>query len=462
MGRPFVVALILVGALVGLALLDGGRERSAAEAPLAGAAATPPEPQERLPVDEPDEPSDVTTIGGDLVGCLASISPPGTTPDSPPLTPSGVDEIADRVERLRELRFSGPLDVSFLDPRGIDRRVSGLVRKGSDQKLLADQGRVLELLGALPPGSDLLDLASDALDSQVLGLFVPETKELLVSKSGKPGAIETITLAHELEHALADDALGLPVPQRTRPGRGDRDLAALSLVEGDATLAMSLYAVRFISATEQLALLGDPALSTGEKGLAKLPYVIQAQLIFPYEAGLGFVCELYSKGGWAAVDRAYANPPRSTAELLDPAAGPVRVEDPAPVGRLASPWRRTLADGIGAAELSWLFEAPGDDPGAAIPEPVDAAADWRGGEVELWRNGDGSAVGISLSERAGGSLCGAMVAWYGAAFPSSALSGDGSTTTFEGPDGFATIACAPGSVRLGIGPDAEVTSTLAG
>lgn len=456
MGRPFAVALVLVGALIGLALLDGGRERTAARAPLAGA---PPEPQERLPLDEAD---DASALGGGLVDCLSSISPPGSTPDSPPLTPSGVGEIAERVERLRELRFTGPIDVTFLDPSGINRRVSGLVRQGTDPQLLADQGQVLELLGALPPGSDLLDLVSESLDSQVLGLFVPETKELLVSKSGKPGAIEAITLAHELEHALADDALGLPVPERSRRGRGDRDLAALSLVEGDASLAMSLYAVRFIAASEQIALLGDPTLAAGQEGLEKLPYVIQAQLIFPYEAGLGYVCELYSRGGWDAVDRAYANPPRSTAELLDPAAGPIRVEDPAPVGRLTSPWRRALADGIGAAELSWLFEAPGDDPGAAIPDPAGAAADWRGGEVELWRNGEEAAVGISLSERPGGSLCGAMIAWYGAAFPGASLSADGAATTFEGPDGSATIACSPGGVRLGIGPDPEAAAALAG
>lgn len=455
MGRPLAFALAVVGILLAVALLDRGRELNPPSASLP--AATPTEEMEPL------EPSTTAAAGdGSLLDCLSSVAAPGSVPASPPLTPRGVDEIADRVERLRRLRFDGAVDVRLLTADEINREVSSLIDEGSHPGLIRRQGEALELLGAIPPGADLLGLTRRALDSQVLGLFVPETQELLVARSGEAGAIEAITVAHELEHALAYDALGLPLADRPRPGRGDRDLAALALVEGDATLAMSLYAVRYIPAGEQLALLGDPALSSGQSELDELPYIIQAQLIFPYEAGLAYACERYSKGGWEAVDRAYANPPRSTAELLDPAAGPVRTTEPAPIPALGSPWRRTLADEIGAAELSWLFEAPGDDPGAAIPDAAGSASDWRGGSIALWQRGNERALGVSLAERPGGSLCEAIVAWYGAANPNATLSrGDDETTTFSDSDRFATIGCAEGGVRLGIAPEPESAQRLA-
>lgn len=453
MGRPLAFALAVVGTILVVALLDRGRERNPSSArPLAAM---------------PSEPS-IDAVGGggapnrSLLDCLSSVAPAGSVPASPPLTARGVEEIADRVERLRRLRFDGPVDVRFLTAEEINRQVSGLIDEGSDPELIRSRGEALELLGAIPPGAGLLGLTRRALDSQVLGLFVPETQELLVTRSGEAGAIEAITVAHELEHALADDALGLPLADRPRPGRGDRDLAALALVEGDATLAMSLYAGRYVPAGEQLSLLGDPAVSSGQSELEELPHIIQAQLIFPYEAGLGYVCELYSNGGWKAVDRAYANPPGSTAELLDPAAGPVRTSEPEPIPALGPPWRRTLADQIGAAELSWLFEAPGDDPDAAIPDAAGSASDWRGGSIALWQQGDERALGVSLAERPGGSLCEAIVAWYGAANPAARLSrGDDGTTTFSDSHRFATIGCAEGGVRLGIGPDPESAQRLA-
>lgn len=455
MGRSLGLVLALVAVLVGTALLDGDRERSPLEASLGGAMTEP--------ASEPLETTGDASFGGSgLVDCVSDLGvPSASVPPSPPLTPRGVETIADRVERLRRLRFAGPVDVTFLDRAGIDRRISALIDQGADPDLVRSQGEILELLGAIPPGSDLLELTTQALDSQVLGLFVPETQELLVSKSGDAGVIEAITLAHELEHALAYDALGLPVQTEARRGRGDRDLAGLALVEGDATLTMQAYALRYVDAADQLSLLGDPALSSGQGQLEKLPYILQAQLIFPYDAGLAYVCERFSKGGWAAVDRAYADPPRSTAELLDPAAGPIRPADPEPIPPLPAPWDRAYADQIGAAELSWLYEAPGDDPGLALPDAAGTAADWRGGAIELWTDGPRRALGVSLAQRAGGQLCPATIAWYGAARPAASLSRDGSLTLFVEPDQAAAISCTETGMGLGIGPDPAAARRLA-
>ena len=452
--RSLALVLAIVAGLAGVALLDRGREPEGTDPALALAPA-------------PAEPAAPAIAGGDglsidsssLLSCLGSaVQETGDVPPSPPLSERGVEEISQRIERLRELRFDGQVDAEFLDDEEMDRRISALLDRDYPAALARRQAAVLELLGAIPPGSDLLELTRTALSAQVVGLFVPETEELLVSSSGKAGALEQITLAHELEHALAHDALSFPLPERTRAGSSDSDLAALALIEGDATLTMELYALRYVELEEQLSLLDDPSAAAGDRQLAELPHFLRRQLLFPYEAGLEFVCDRYGDGGWDAVDDAYADPPSSTAELLD---GSGRAFDPAriePRGSLPPPWRRTLTDQIGAAELSWLFAAPGDDPAAALPDPEGAAADWRGGAFSLWQDGSSSALEIALASRHGGDLCGATVAFYGSAFPEAELRRRGAEERIGAPGQSASIVCDDVGVRFGIGPD-EATAT---
>lgn len=454
MGRSLSFVIAVVAAVMAVALLDRDREIEPLSAQFAYE-----EPVAAEPADLGGGAGDFG--GGSLTECIASVGAPDSTPESlPELTPAGVQETAERVEELRELRFEDPVDVRFLTPAEMSNEISSVIDEEADPDELRWEGEALELLGAIPPGSDLLELSRQALDSQVLGLYVPETKELLAVKAGKAGAIEALTVAHEIDHALTDDTLGLPLPKRVRRGHGDEDLAGQALAEGDATLLMSIYALRHIP-IEDLGLLDDPSLAAGEDALDDLPYVLQAQLLFPYDAGVEYVCGLFLEGGWEAVDRAYADPPDSTVELLDPAVGAVELADPPPLSDLPPPWRRTLSDQIGAAELSWLFEAPGDDVEAAIPDPGGAAADWRGGAIELWARNADRALAMSFAQSADGSLCEALIAWYAAANPDSELSREGTTTSFAEPGRFAAIDCAETQIRLGIAPDDVTAQSLA-
>ena len=456
MGRTLALVAAAVVLVAGLALLDERRGREPGDALLAGAREEP----DVIEGEAPDAGLGDTSY---LVSCLGSgLTLPEEVPPTPKLSPRGVEEVSRRMERVRELRFDGPVDAEFLDDDQLDRRIDALIDRGAPKGLVAKQDAVLELLGAIPPGADLDELTRQALSEQVLGLFVPETEELLVAASGDGGALEQITLAHEVEHALAYDALGFPIASRPRPGEGDADLAAHALIEGDATLAMELYALRYVDIDEQLELLDDPELATGGGSLESLPHFLRRQLLFPYEAGLRYVCSRYEEGGWDGVDRAYADPPGSTAELLDPDGGPIETAAPPVSGSLPGPWRRTLSDQIGAAELSWLFEAPGDDRGAALPGAPDAAADWRGGTFALWQDGARSALGIALAARPGGDLCGAMIAWYGASRPEATLEVEGESTLFTEPGRAASVTCKEDGVGVGIAPDAAAATALAG
>ncbi|MGH2957915.1 MAG: hypothetical protein ACRDL6_13090 [Solirubrobacterales bacterium] len=375
-----------------------------------------------------------------------------------------VDEIAAKVERLRGLRFSEPPEVELLEADELESRL----REDFDQEIERSEveidQRTLTLLGALPEDQDLYGLYRDAFAEQVAGVYDQRTGELLVLAGEEEGALERITLAHELEHALADQALGLPIADDPDLSRADSLLARTALVEGDATLTMELYLVRHVGLGDLLGTIDAGIFGTTEQDLAELPYVLQQELLWPYVAGAEFVCHLYARGGWRAIDRAYESPPASSDQIIFPGRYGESVGDPRDPPPLQGPWTRLARTEFGAAHLLWLLEAPGDDPGRGLPRPRALVEPWRGGELTLWKRGAESAAGIALLERGrSGALCAAVSGWYSSAFPDAARrppeAGEGLVAEGEGQS--AVIRCPPGEVRVGIAPTLSVARRLA-
>ena len=99
----------------------------------------------------------------------------------------------------------------------------------------------------------------------------------------------------------------------------------------------------------------------------------------------------------------------------------VRPTSPRPPRRSTPPPGGTARhdDTFGAAQLLWLFEAPGGDTAAAIADPAASTAAWAGGEVRLWDVDGDPVVGLSLADRGAGDppLCGSVTDWFAAAAP---------------------------------------------
>ncbi len=142
-----------------------------------------------------------------------------------------------------------------------------------------------------------------------------------------------------------------------------------------------------------------------------------------------------------------------------------------PVGSLGGPgtgWREERSQTFGAADLMFLFEAPGDDTNAALSDPMGRAAAWAGGIVTQWSMGSATATGISLVQRAGAStsLCDSVAAWYAATLdvPAPTLTGRATRTfVFAAAPGHqaAELQCAGNDVRVGIAPDAATATAIA-
>src|SRR3954462_8820656 len=122
-----------------------------------------------------------------------------------------VAPIARHVEAIRGLRFKRlprPLIVTPAQTRAdslrdLDRNDPPSSRRAS--------ARVLELLGLLEPGTDLRKVAGDVSSEQVAGYYDTHRKRLAIvsGPAASDGVLSEITLAHELDHALDDQAIGL-------------------------------------------------------------------------------------------------------------------------------------------------------------------------------------------------------------------------------------------------------------
>lgn len=372
------------------------------------------------------------------------------------------------VEEARRLRFEELPEPTFVTAEEIDELVAKEIRRIYPDAEARLDSQLLAALGVVDPGTDLLQLQSDLIGGQVAGYYDPSDGALVVATDDPSEPLDAngiMALAHELNHALTDQALGLPVAADAPAVSTDEQLAATALVEGDAMLLMYRFSAASLSLEDQFSMGFDPELGDALEALAEAPHYLAAALQFPYTEGLGLVCSLESRGGWNAVDRAYDRPPADTSQVMFPerytardrAADP---EDPSSPGR---GWTEQRRGTFGAAQLLWLFEAPGDNTAAALDGSRDRAAAWDGGEFVQWTRADRVAVGISLRERDGEhDLCDSVRAWYRAAFPMAEADGSGDGVAYADRRQVAHVRCDDGEVRIGIAPEPDVAARITG
>lgn len=391
-----------------------------------------------------------------------------SAPGSPAAATETLDEQIQRVARIvrdvREMPSPATPTVTVLGPGDLTARVAEDLVLYTEEDADTDL-RILAALRAVPRDYALRDQLVTSLSRQVAGFYDPDTGELVVGATDpeeRVGRLEELTLAHELQHAFADEVHGLPALDDETVGE-DALLARRALVEGDATASMQAYAAVALSMVDQL-LLAQEAVALQEQlaGVTELPHVLQRSLTFPYEEGLAFVQTLREDGGWRAIDEAYAAPPTTTAQVLFPErylAGEeaVAVTPPAAPG---DGWVATTTTDLGAADLLLLFEAPGDDPAVALPDPPGSARAWRGGRLDLWVDGADSAVALTIATDQPDRLCADLRAWLVASRPTAEVTQDAQVVRLVEPDEMATLRCGD-TTRVGIAPTVATADALA-
>ncbi len=310
-----------------------------------------------------------------------------------------VRELTDEVAQLRGLKPLHPVEMRSLSKEETHVLVRQLIERDLPAERALAQSRALTLFGALEPGQNLRELAIGLYSEQVAGLYDEKTNQLYVTELFDPASrVGKVILAHEICHALQDQHFDFDQSPIQNRANDDRAMAALSVIEGDATQLMLDYITRNVSFAWLMELPG--LMSLEQKQFNAAPPYMQYSLLFPYLEGLRMVLlgELEFPG---ARDRLLRQPPRSTEQVLHPIKyfsrapdEPATVTLPDLAAALGAEWRAREENTLGEAGIGAVLhprESPfrlsyfgGMDPVAIEPEIIEAAAGWGGDRWGLW------------------------------------------------------------------------------
>ncbi len=192
-------------------------------------------------------------------------------------------------------------------------------------------------------------------------------------------SLRDVTLNHELIHALQDQSFDLEPKLKYHPGKGDEESALQTLVEGDATSGMmdASGASALDIGDDQIGSLFSISTDLSSVGL-ETPGFIRDSLVSPYVDGFKFINALRRRGGWKAVNDAFAHPPTTTEQVLHiekylahEAALPV--PDPT-IAALGDGFTVGYTDSMGELGFRLMFRDKGPE------KMADEAADGWGGD----------------------------------------------------------------------------------
>ena len=224
------------------------------------------------------------------------------------------------------------------------------------------------------------------LTEQVAGYYDPKAQQFYLAdwielEGQKP------VMAHELTHALQDQHFNLKRFEKWPKGDSDAELAAHALIEGDATLAMTLYmAQNPMVALAFIRTLG--AQEAASEQFKQAPRALRESLLFPYEEGSTWATHLYKRGGWEMVSQAFSKLPQSTEQILHADKyfayeAPQKLTLPNLKAVLGPNWKRIDSDVNG----EWVCYLILDEFLNNTTESKRAAAGWGGDRFALYETG---------------------------------------------------------------------------
>jgi len=205
----------------------------------------------------------------------------------------------------------------------------------------------LKVFGLAPADFQYRPFLIKLLTEQVAGYYDPKVQQFYLAdwielEGQKP------VMAHELTHALQDQHFNLRRFEKWPKGDSDAELAAHALIEGDATLAMTLYMAKHpLVALAFIRSLGSD--NTASEQFKQAPRAIRESLMFPYEQGSAWATQLYRRDGWQVVSKAFTKLPLSTEQILHTDKyvqyeAPVKVTIPELSTALGPGWKRIESD----------------------------------------------------------------------------------------------------------------------
>ncbi len=232
-----------------------------------------------------------------------------------------VAEAVPMIEKAVGLKFKTPPKV---ETRSKEQVRDFVIKQFTDSLARHDIGgqeAAYKRFGMIPDTLKLQPFLTSLLEEQIVGYYDPHTKVLYVV-DGAPKDMASMTINHELVHALQDQYISLDSVQKIRDDN-DRLSAAQSVFEGQAVyeqisimLGGSNIAINLPGGWDRIReMIRENQASMPI--FAAAPKVIQETLIFPYLSGAEFYRNYKERKSGSII---YKDMPVSTEQIIHPAA----------------------------------------------------------------------------------------------------------------------------------------------
>jgi len=230
-------------------------------------------------------------------------------------------ETAETMAQLRGLSVEREVRRGVMGRDAIVARMREIMARQYPPGESTLEGELSKRLGLFPDDLDYERTTVALLEEQIAG-FYDHYEQTLYIADWLPLSAQPVTMAHEITHALQDQHFHIGRYMLHVRGRGDAQLAAMAVMEGDATAAMLDFLLRPTGrrARDQPdieSMIASQLQGADQQRLREAPRALREQLLFPYLSGLTMCLRAMRAGdGYSQVDALLAHPPDSTEQVL--------------------------------------------------------------------------------------------------------------------------------------------------
>ena len=330
-------------------------------------------------------------------GSYASVDPQGTGAATGTTRNAAIvattAAVLKETSDLRELPIIKDVKSGAQSRADIERMIIKNLDEDSSPAEMHAAEVILKAFGLAPSTFQYRPFIIKLLTEQVAGYYDPKVQQFYLAdwielEGQKP------VMAHELTHALQDQHFNLRRFEKWPKGDSDAELAAHALIEGDATLAMTLY----MSKNPMVALAFIRSLgsdTTNSEQFKQAPRAIRESLMFPYEEGSAWATQVYRRGGWKLVSEAFTKLPQSSEQILHPdkyfaGEGPTKITIPELKGIFGPSFKRIDSDVNGEWGAYLVLDQFLND----ATESKRSAAGWSGDRYVVYEGSRAGAVAV--------------------------------------------------------------------
>lgn len=235
------------------------------------------------------------------------------------------------VEKERGLKFKNEIVLKKVSSKEAEQIIRSEIDTLYKNYSLKNYEQALKAFNLIPKKSELKEIIFTLLSSQAIAFYDTRSKLLYYNSDFSQEEdslfdisssldLPSIYFVHELTHALIDQNFDIEKSLKLNDiSNEDKQLAALAIVEGDATFMMLQYVsenekmkdlnVNFLDIIKEIKSISD---MIGEIA----PLYLRETLVFPYFYGLNFFIKVKERG--LNFNSLYKNPPISTEEIIHP------------------------------------------------------------------------------------------------------------------------------------------------